>query len=86
MVVRAPLGATGSVVYLGVFPTVVAYLAPAYAFARMPAFHATSFLYLVPGLAFVIARVWLGEVPTVLTVVGGVIAFSGVFRVNAKRA
>ena len=81
---EAPPGATLSVVYLGAFPTVIAYLALGYAFARMPASNATSFLYLVPGLAFVIAWIWLGEVPTALSVIGGVMALSGVVLVNAK--
>ena len=83
-VVEAPIEATLSVVYLGIFPTVIAYLALGYAFARMPASNATSFLYLVPGLAFVVAWIWLGEVPTLLTVLGGVITLSGVVLVNAR--
>jgi len=82
---EAPPAATLSVVFLGVFPTVVAYLALGYAFARMPASNATSFLYLVPALAFLVAWVWLGEVPTVLSVVGGAVALTGVVLVNTKR-
>ena len=84
-VASAPAGATLSVVFLGIFPTVVAYLSLGYAFARMPASNGTSFLYLVPGLAFLVAWVWLGEVPTALSVVGGVVALTGVVLVNAKR-
>lgn len=81
----APLVATISVIYLGIFPTVVAYLALAYAFARMPASNAVSFLYLVPALAFLIAWLWLGEVPTFLSIVGGVVVLAGVIIVNARR-
>lgn len=83
-VLDATPAATVSVVYLGVFPTVIAYLALGYAFARMPASGAVSFLYLVPVLAFVVAWIWLGEVPTLLSVVGGGISLCGVLLVNRR--
>lgn len=84
-VAEASFESTASIVYLGIFPTVIAYAALAYVFSRLPASRAASFLYAIPVLAFVIAWVWLGETPTWLSVVGGTIALSGVVIVNARR-
>ena len=78
----APARTTLSMVYLGVFPTAIAYVTYAYAFSRMPASRAVSFLYLIPVMAYLIAWVWLGELPTVLSVVGGCVTLCGVLIVN----
>ena len=76
--------ATIAIVYLGIFPAAIAYVLWNYALARMPASILSSFLYLAPVLAMAIAWVWLGELPTLLTIVGGAIAIVGVVIVQTK--
>jgi drug/metabolite transporter (DMT)-like permease len=81
----APPDATLAVAYLGVFPTVVAYATAAYVFSRLPASRAVTLEYLFPPVAIVIAYLWLGEVPSVVSVVGGAVALVGVALVNSRR-
>ncbi len=81
----APLAPTAAVVYLGVFPAALAYVTWTYALSRAGASRITTFLYLSPVLAIAIAWVWLGEVPGLLSVVGGALAVAGVVVVNSQR-
>jgi len=76
--------ATLAIIYLGVFPAAVAYVLWSYALSHMPASLLSSFLYVSPVLAMLIAWVWIGELPALLTVVGGVVAIVGVVIVQTK--
>ncbi|MFC1984088.1 DMT family transporter [Chloroflexota bacterium] len=81
-VVHAPLEANIAVIYLGLFPSAVAYITWSYALSRAPASITTSFLYLQPLLAVFIAWIWLDEVPPLISIIGGFVTILGVFLVN----
>jgi drug/metabolite transporter (DMT)-like permease len=71
-----------TVVYLGVFPAALAYMVWSYALSKVPASILASVLNITPVLAIFIGWVWLNEVPTMLAIVGGVAAITGVVIVN----
>jgi drug/metabolite transporter (DMT)-like permease len=79
---RAPAGATLTIVYMGVFPTAIAYTIWGYVLSRIAVSVAVSFIYLVPVLATLMAHFWLGEVLTMHSLVGGFLALLGVVVVN----
>lgn len=74
----APASAVLNVVYLGVFPTALAFSTWAYALSRMSASTMGVATYLVPVLAILLSWAVLGEVPAWLTVAGGVLCLAGV--------
>jgi drug/metabolite transporter (DMT)-like permease len=82
----APASSTWAGLYMGIFPTAIAYAMWAKVISRMNVSRAVSFLYLVPALAVVIAWAWLGEVPSVVALVGGAMIVGGVVLVNAGKA
>ena len=80
----APLSATLAVLYLGICPGALAYVAWAYVMTHGPAGRTSSLLYVIPVLAIFIAWIWLGEIPRSQSLVGGVIALAGVVLVNVR--
>ncbi len=78
----APHRPTLAIVYLGIFPGALAYVAWSYVMTHGPASSTASYLYLNPVLAVAIAWVWLGEIPRAMSLIGGVVALAGVVIVN----
>lgn len=83
--VLAPWPHIAALLWLGIAPTFVGYLAWNAALHRATASQVSSFIYFSPPIAVFIGWVWLGEQPGWLTLVGGVITVGGVALANAKR-
>ncbi|MFJ4835641.1 DMT family transporter [Streptomyces sp. NPDC088747] len=74
----APVSATLNMVYLGVFPTALAFTTWAYALARTTASRMGATTYAVPALVVLMSWLFLGEVPGLLTLCGGLLCLAGV--------
>lgn len=74
----APSSALAGVIYLGVFPTAIAFTTWAYALARTDAGRLTATTLTVPAIAILISWMLLGELPTVLGMLGGALCLLGV--------
>ncbi|MFI8828003.1 DMT family transporter [Streptomyces sp. NPDC053431] len=75
---EAPLSATLNMLYLGVFPTALAFTTWAYALARTTAGRMGATTYAVPALVVLMAWALLGELPALLTLGGGALCLAGV--------
>ncbi|ROO84803.1 threonine/homoserine efflux transporter RhtA [Actinocorallia herbida] len=74
----APVSATLNMVYLGVFPTALAFTTWAYALSRTTAGRMGATTYAVPALVVLMAWAALGELPTPAAIIGGVLCLAGV--------
>ncbi|HET8680778.1 MAG TPA: DMT family transporter [Micromonosporaceae bacterium] len=74
---EAPALATLNMVYLGVFPTALAFTTWAYALARTPAGKLGALTYAVPVLVILMSWAVLREVPGWLTFAGGLLCVVG---------
>ncbi|MZF90879.1 EamA family transporter [Streptomyces sp. SID5643] len=82
----APASATLNMLYLGVFPTALAFTTWAYALSRTTASRMGATTYAAPALVVLMSWLFLGEVPGLLTLVGGALCLAGVAVSRSKAA
>lgn len=80
----APAASIAWVVYLGVFPTAIAFTTYAYALTHMSASSLGVTTYLVPPLTIVMGVLFLSEAPPAMAYAGGALALVGVAVARRK--
>lgn len=80
----APASSLWWLVYLGVFPTAIAFTTYAFALNHMTASNLGVTTYLVPPITIVMGLVFLSEVPPTMAYAGGVLALVGVAVARRK--
>ena len=78
----APVPAVLTTVYLGLLPSALGFVTWGYAIARYTLAQATAALYLVPPVTMAIAFAWLGEIPSLTALLGGLASVAGVVLIN----
>ncbi|MCL9685090.1 DMT family transporter [Legionella maioricensis] len=68
---------TVAVIYMGIFPAAVAYVAWSYVLKKLPASKAAITLYALPIVSTLLGFLLLHEQPSLISLVGGGIALSG---------
>ncbi|MFC1532494.1 DMT family transporter [Thermodesulfobacteriota bacterium] len=77
---------TIAAIYIGIFPTVIAFLCWSAALSKIEVSKASIFLYIIPVITIVIGYIWLHELPPLKSFFGGIIAIIGVIIANMKSA
>ncbi len=81
---EAPASSTWWLVYLGVFPTAIAFTTYAFALKHMSASDLGVTTYLVPPITIVMGWLALGETPPTMAYAGGALALVGVAVARRK--
>jgi drug/metabolite transporter (DMT)-like permease len=82
---EAPAEALLATIYLGLGPSMIAYATYSVMLSKFPASRASNFLYSVPPLSTLLGFLWLGEVPGLFAIIGGILALLGVVIVNLAK-
>ena len=81
----APLSSTLAVVYLGIFPTAIAFTTWGYVLSRSSAGRTAASTYAVPAVVVLLSWLLLGEVPPAAALFGGMLALAGVAVATLRR-
>ncbi|MRG58848.1 EamA family transporter [Agromyces sp. CFH 90414] len=81
----APAAAIWGAVYLGLFPSAVAFVLWAYVLQRSTAGATASATLAVPAIVVLMSWLFLGELPTILGLVGGALCVAGVAWSRRRR-
>ena len=74
------------IVYLAIFPAAIAYFLWIYALSKAEkVIYVTSFIYLSPFLATIIAFLWLGETIPATAILGGVVVIVGMIIAGMRK-
>ncbi|MBI5026506.1 MAG: DMT family transporter [Nitrospirae bacterium] len=74
-----------NILYLGVIASTFATTIYFFASSRLSSYRASSFIFLVPFSAVTLSWIFLGEVPKISTIVGGLTAIISVYLINVRK-
>lgn len=77
--------ARAAILYLGVFPGALSYIAWGYCITKLPASKVVSFMYFIPVLAVLTAFILFKELPSGYAILGGAFAFGGVYILHSSK-
>lgn len=83
-IMLARRAATLSVIYLGIFPTVISYFSLAYVTSVVGSSKATNFLYVIPVVSFIISWIWFGIAPSLNAVISGMVILLGIVTTQQR--